>query len=523
MESLDDAYMHADIAIIGGGSVGVSFLCQLIKCLVPQTAHPGPFPQILLFEPACSPGSGEAYGGDLNTNLLNIPVRGMTAFADDKAHFQRWLQAQPPSLLSRFGVHQFDDDSFLPRPLFGYYMERVYENSLQEAASKGISLHHVRNRVDALEKDVNGRWAISCPGGRYAAKRVVLCNGNLPSAAFPELEEHAGYFNDPYPVSQLTRRIEPDASVAILGSSLSAIDAIVALKEAGHQGLIQCFSRNGRLPSVRSPLNRRHLEPKLTAQGIRQAAQAHGGRLTLKDFFSLLAAQMNALGGEMDVADMLGPQLPAREALSREIAAAQAHERLWQVVSAASNEVIDFAWHLLPQAERREYHERWRSLWMARRATFPMRNARNLQRYFADGALEVLGGYQSCAYNAETRAFTLRAHSAQTAQTRAYRADYVINATSFCLDATRAKDSLIQQLLRHGYAAADPFGGLRLDYETGCLLDAQGATQPTISLLGSLAVGTYFWTISMDVNARLAQGQAQRIAGELAQELQAIR
>lgn len=374
-----------------------------------------------------------------------------------------------------------------------------------------------------MEKNELEQWSILCSGRRYLASRVALCNGNLPSAAFPDLEAYAEYFNSPYPVSRLVQRIEPGSNVAILGSSLSAIDAIVALKEAGHRGLIQCFSRNGRLPSVRSLHNRRRLERKLTAQDIRVAAQVHGGKLSLNNFFSLLGAQINALGGDQDIADMLGPRLPAREALDHEIATAERRERLWQVVSAASNDIIDLVWHLLPATERREYYERWRSLWMARRATFPMQNARNLQRYFKDGALQVLGGYQGCNYNTDTRKFVLRSLAAEDQQAHLHHADYVINATSFSLDATQAKDPLIRQLLRHGYAVNDPFGGLRLDYESGCLLDARGARQHTLSLLGSLAVGTYFWTISMDVNARLAHGQARRIASELMREAVPVR
>lgn len=507
---------QADIAIIGGGSVGISFLCQLIKCQTQQHSAESA-KQILLFEPNSAPGAGDAYGDDLSTNLLNIPVRGMTAFADDKTHFHRWLQEQPASLLARYGVQHFDGDSFLPRPLFGYYMQCVYEDSRQKAASHGISLHHIQDRAEAIDKGEH-EWSILCSRGRYLARRVVLCNGNLPSVAFPELEELPGYFNNPYPVSRLVQRIRPDANVAILGSSLSAIDAVVALKEAGHKGRIQCFSRNGRLPAVRSPLNRRHLEHKLTEQNIRQTAQALGGKLSLKGFFSLLCSQMNALGEEPDIEDILGPQLPVREALDHEIATAETQERLWQAVSAASNETIDLVWHLLPTTERHEYYKRWRSLWMARRATFPLQNAHNLQRYFKDSTLQVLGGYQSCDYVADSHNFKLHTQANEDAETHIHHADYVINATSFSLDATCAKDRLIEHLLKHGYAVADVFGGLRLDYETGCLQNTQGITQPTISLLGSLAVGTYFWTISMDVNARLALKQAQRIVNAMAQE-----
>jgi hypothetical protein len=35
-----------------------------------------------------------------------------------------------------------------------------------------------------------------------------------------------------------------------------------------------------------------------------------------------------------------------------------------------------------------------------------------------------------------------------------------------------------------------------------------------VSLLGSLATGTYFWTVSLDVNSRLALEQAQRLVRE---------
>ncbi len=518
MKSTDVVNAHADIAIVGGGSVGVSFLAQFIKCLGQQKNGPAGPIRILLFEPRELPGGGEAYSPDLNTNLLNIPVRNMSAYADDKTHFRRWLAELSPSTLARFGVTDYDGDSFLPRPLFGHYMESVYSESQRQVATGAISLQHIQGSASALNKNKHDNWEISCGSELYTATRVVLCNGNLPSIAFPELERHARYFNNPYPVSKLVQSIERTANVGIIGSSLSAIDAIVALKQAGHEGMIICASRNGRLPSVRSVHNRSTHDAQLTAQAIRQLAQSHHGRLTLQQFFTLLKSQISALGGQPDIADMLGPQLPADATLDHEVQVSQERERLWQVVCSSSNEIIDLVWHLLPDEERRAYYTHWRSIWMARRATFPMQNALKLQHYFKSGALQVLKGYRQCRHDAGLGTFVLSVQAEQGVSEEIHHVDYVVNATSFSLDAANANDTLIKHLLQQGHAVADPFGGLKLDYDTGCLIDAQGGTQPTLSLLGSLAVGTYFWTLSMDVNARLALDQAQQIVQRLRQE-----
>src|SRR5690606_38031989 len=108
----------------------------------------------------------------------------------------------------------------------------------------------------------------------------------------------------------------------------------------------------------------------------------------------------------------------------------------------------------------------------------------------------------SCVYDEDAGVYRLCLRSGGRHDVLSVR--HVIDATSFSLDVSTSEDPLIRQLLDSGTACADPHGGIALDYDTGCLLDARGQVQKTISLLGSLAVGTYFWTLSMDVNARLA-------------------
>ena len=90
----------ADLAIVGGGSVAVSFLYQFLLCLDPAA---GPPPAIVLYEPQAEPGPGGAYQDDLSSNLLNIPAGNMSALADHRLDFVEWLRGQDPAWLRAQG------------------------------------------------------------------------------------------------------------------------------------------------------------------------------------------------------------------------------------------------------------------------------------------------------------------------------------------------------------------------------------------------------------------------------------
>ncbi len=504
----------ADLAIVGGGSVAVSLLYQFLLSLEPSA---GRALTIALFEPQAEPGAGEAYQEDLPSNLLNIPAGNMSARADHRMDFVDWLRAQDPAWLRAQGADSIAPADFLPRPLFGAYMRAVYERACGLARKLGITLTHVRGRVRRVAPLPGGGARVEAePNSTCLARYAVLCNGNLPSQAFPELRDAPGYFNSPYPVQALTGGIAADAPVCIIGTSLSAVDAIAALRQAAHRGPILCVSRNGRLPSVRSPQNRTpDALQQLSPEGVPRLAARHGGALSLEAIATALREEVLALGGGLDAADVFGMAGDARAALDAEIQRSERAARPWQAVAAATNAAVDLIWHLLPRAERDRFQSQWRSLWMARRATFPMRNALKLQALFQNGQLQVCGGYLDSRHDSASGLFHTRLRDAAGAVcTHASR--YLINATSFSVDTPRTQDPLVSALLREGHAQPDPQGGLALDYATGCLKNAAGGIEPDISVLGSLAGGTYFWTTSMDVNARLARGQAQRIGAALA-------
>ena len=347
----------------------------------------------------------------------------------------------------------------------------------------------------------------------------MLCNGNLPSCAFPNLENKPGYSNSPYPVQHLLETIPRDSRVGIVGTSLSAVDAIVALAANGHRGRITAMSRHGRLPAVRSPHNLRPAALRHTSrQALAELAQSSNGQLTLDQVKGALLKELALLDPALDLADITGGIGPAREQLDAEVARSSAGARPWQALAAATNPAIDLIWQLLPYGEKQHFQQTLRSFWMARRATFPMRNALTLQALMHRGQLDVHGDFSDCTFDDASQTFhiTFGANDGQNGGTAATSSfDHLINATSFSLDVGCAKDPLVCNLIASGYAQPNPFGGFALDFETGCLRSSENVVLERISALGSLACGTYFWTLSMDVNARLAQAQAVRIATAL--------
>ena len=501
----------ADLAVVGGGSTATSFLAQLIKVLADDAGSPR---QILVFEPMADVGPGEPYAGDLASNLLNIPAGKMSAYAHDRGHFLRWIEHGGPAIRRKYGIEHLAAGAFLPRPLFGEYLRDVWTDLCRHAQRLGIDVRRVLARVDGivLNPEDNG-VRLETPEGEFSAQRIVLCNGNLPTVSYADLHCSPGYLNTPYPVANLARKIDREAHVGIIGTSLSAIDAIVALKESGHTGRVLAVSRSGRLPAVRSTVAPPIPITQATAQEIAAIVDEQGQGLTLEAVFEFLSARVAAAGATLDLADILGQGDTAQEMLRHEIVASSTQPRSWQAVAISLNDAIEHIWRLLPGTERRRFHDEWRALWMTRRATFPMSNALKIQGYLDDGSLEIYAAGSDLSISAAAGGFEIRLPGAR-GRPASRHVDYIVNATGMSTDVAASRDPLVCSLLERGIACADPYGGFRLDFDTGCLLDPKGGVVRNISVLGSLAAGTYFWTVSLDVNARLAFEQARRVAGE---------
>ena len=183
-------------------------------------------------------GRGIAYGTRRPEHLLNVAARNMSAFRDEPDHFLQWLRTRSefetvPEIELR--------ERFIPRLIYGDYLRSVVQHHLQSAG--GMTPVETRCVVgEAVDIEVVAHEAVIhlADGKTVAADRVVLATGNEVPAALPgtdALADHPAWAADPW--QPWERRLpEPDGTVIILGTGLSAVDVIITLRALGWMGSI---------------------------------------------------------------------------------------------------------------------------------------------------------------------------------------------------------------------------------------------------------------------------------------------
>ena len=145
------------IAIVGAGFSGTMVACQLLH-------SKGPCLDVLLIDRAGSFGQGLAYVTRDPNHLLNVSARAMSAWPNDPNHLVVWLE-QNQAELAHLLPAGADASSYIPREVFGIYLQSILEHAAIQAAGQ----HRLR-RITAELSDLE---AIE-PGSPSAASRYRL-------------------------------------------------------------------------------------------------------------------------------------------------------------------------------------------------------------------------------------------------------------------------------------------------------------------------------------------------------------
>lgn len=507
-----NALRHPSIAIVGGGSVGTSFLRQLAERLSSSNDR-AVVKRVVLFEPSPNPGAGAAYQADVSSNLLNTRVASMSPIASDPEHFYRWLLNEAELWRPQFPNLQPTADAFVPRSLFGLYLEQVFNEAVQVLRLHGIEFKHIQSRASSIER-VGSQYMISTDsGGSLQSTAVVLTIGNLQTSSWAHLQGRNGYFHTPYPCTRLLAEIDPSESVCILGSSLSAIDAAVALADSGHKGKITMLSRHGRLPSVRGEHNLTRQPQLLSRERMKHLLEQRGaGTLTLQEIAQMLLKELELVQGCVPrLEQILRAGKAPHHYLDLEIMDAQTHDRTWQAIVYALNDSIDLIWHLLSNKEKRIFQQHFQSQWLAYRVSFPIENAKKIQALLHTGQITVLGGCSSVRWDEALSSFAVSMTDARQKTAATFFTDKLINATGYGTDVRLCHSPLLRDMLARELLSPNEFGGVLLDFDSGRALSKSGMPQHGLYAMGSLAAGIYFWTNAMNVNTRLAAGVVDHV------------
>lgn len=438
------------IAIVGGGCSGLLVAANLLR--------QGAREDITIFEPREELGRGMAYSTRWYEHLLNVSAARMSAYPDRPSDFVDWLE--------NHGWPSGCGASFAPRRVYGEYLGDVLRRAMKGAAA---SLHHVRAEVKDIEPGVGG-FRLVTEGRKYDAHRVVLALGNpqpRPLAMLQGFDEgescYASVWSD-----GAVRLNSREERVLLIGTGLTAIDAVLALEAGGHSGPLHLLSRRGQLPH---PHWREECEPPFHApQNVR-----------LKD----LLRSLRAAGRNWRCAvDALRPET----------------NRLWQELGAV---------------ERGRFLRHGKVYWDTHRHRMAPEIGDRIDHLRNQGRLHVHAGRLSAAYRA---AAGLEANIAlrRGGQIR-IEVDRIINCTGIEERYSRSSRPLIRSLMNRGMACANETDCGFACNQAGALLASGGTPSDRLFTLGPTRSGELLETVAVpEIREQAAQLAARLIQENLA-------
>ncbi len=214
------------VAFVGGGPTTIYTLHALVD------AASVPF-SVTIFEEQTTLGRGTPYRPGWNdpamlSNIASIEIPPL------EQTLVEWLQGLPEDALQRLGVarEKIGARTFYPRLVLGDFFHSQSVKLLDRAKALGIQVTvRTRCRVMDVANRPTGMLVTFRPNKVNAIQEtfdhVVLATGHQWPAT-PEIRP--GYFLSPWPASNLAKI--PPCDTGIRGTSLTAIDAMVALAGA---------------------------------------------------------------------------------------------------------------------------------------------------------------------------------------------------------------------------------------------------------------------------------------------------
>jgi uncharacterized NAD(P)/FAD-binding protein YdhS len=430
------------VAVIGAGFTGTLLAVHLLQnARAPLTVH--------LFDQHGLFGRGVAYATGNPSHLLNVRVANMSALPNDPAHFLLWLwrfDYQVDGLPIPPSGH-----AFVPRGVYGSYLEDTLI-AARKAAAPGVEFEPKAKEVIGLRR-YGERYELSFADTAAAAyEGVALCIGNLPPSLPCAVEgqpDPLRLITDPWHEPALAE-IPGDAAVVIVGTGLTAVDAVLSLLDQEHSGPITALSRRGLMPSV------------------------HAQTRPYRDF----------LAGEPAPTTVL--ELYMR--LRREVRAAAVARYDWRSVIDAFRPYTERCWQALSQAERRRFLRHARAYWEVHRHRMAPAVAERLRNALDRKQLEIRKGRLLKIVD-DGSDLIVSFRSPADPNVVQLRAAHVINSSGPQTDAGGLRHPLVASLLQRGLARPEPLGlGLEVTSDFR-LVGADGDAASSLVALGPIARG----------------------------------
>lgn len=404
-------------------------------------------------------GEGVAYATANPNHLLNVPVSRMSADTLQPDQFLLWLKKKGIPTNGWSG-------QFVPRTLYADYLSSLVRGLLSENHALRVRIQ--RGEVRSLVRNRAG-WMVTHSGGSpLLADIVVLATGNdMPTPIAGRYSPDIAHRIIDNPWTEIDVGNADD--VLILGTALTAMDAVISLLDRGHAGMIHLLSRHCLLPAA-------HVEPAAVPP--------------LQPPYPT-----TALGLTMALRDAAG-RIPAQ----------------WQGLMDAMRPHWPDVWQGLCDAEKRRFLRHAATQWTAHRHRIAPQIAERIKVAMTRNVRILKGRLQTLTREGNN---TLNATIAHGGTTRLLRVHRIINCTGPNTDPGKTHDPFIENIIASRQARSSSVGiGLDVD-EKNRVRDAEGIVQPSLFAMGALTRGRW-WEISAIPEI---SGQAVSIAGHIREQL----
>lgn len=459
------------IGIIGVGFCGTMLAAHLVR----GASKPV---KLILFDHKTKWNRGVAYRTYSERHLLNVVAGKMSAFADAPDHFLDWAQKQPHFQ----GIkREILSGAFLPRNLYGAYLDELWQETKALASRKQIVIEAVYDQVVNLDRKQTG-FELQLAGMQPVEVDIcVLATGNqLP--ANPELPDSSftldqRYCRDPWS-SESIRIPDSDLPILIVGNGLTMVDTVTGLIEHGVKNRIVSLSTHGFniLPHRHSGLQYNHLR-----QEIRDGMSLR----ELVALFNRHIKKVRQLGISAEpVVDSIRP-------LSRQL------------------------WQQFTDAEKQLFMSRIRHLWGVARHRVPLHLHDKIQQLRVERRLQIFAGHL-LNIEAKPENMTVEYWDRKRKKTSVIEVSRIINCTGPQTDLSRMDEGLLRRCWSKGLLSQDKLRlGVEANPETYTVIDRYGVPVRSLCTLGSNLKGI-FWE-STAVNE--LRSQAWQLAQTIEQEI----
>lgn len=491
------------VAIVGGGPNGIATLGNLKEQLrkIAHERDSGVNVEIVVFDPLERPLLQGPFALDQPTIFrCNQRSHTMGWSCSDVRGFRDWMETKYPNAENEFLTHP-------PRSEFGFWLENQGRQIERELRSFG-SVQMVTQAVVGLRETEDGVVLEIADGSSHEFDAVVLANSKKQTR-FPDLIGVAGFFSSGYPVAPIINRLPCNQEVAIIGSSLSAIDCANALHYFGHQpDRIRLFSRCGLIPATLS--EGREYEPKILRRETLER-WASDPSLSLQEVKSAIIEEIEwaVTGLNLRLFSRHWKPLPTQEFLEKQLHASR-HPQIYQSIlrNLFKDGVGECVFRNLPIEE--QIFLKTNPFWKSYRHSMAAPTAKCFKAVI-DGGCVVHQGLQAVE-RAGNRFLLI--HKNERGKIKKSYAEFVIDATggTDSLNDPMFRTPLISSIFDAGLSEPHPAGGLKIDFATLRLSNSK-----RVYALGQLISGAFLYVSGLDAIARTSKHVAESIVEQFSQ------